>query len=371
MNQCKEKWRNDGVVLASSSAVRARALGQALDTDNIKTISVPDITEQDQWRVIHETHGNQVNYTGNIVEVAATKAMWVYEQAGVRNRLIVAMDTVPLLLEPVSWQAGFTAAQVKYYPYTFKVFHKPRTNDNAKLQLREIFKSMLACYSLRKILQGMRSSQASVRYDLYPTKGNRPWFEGQSELDRLRCEFELRQNYLACAVRVATGLAIYVPELMSVVTTTASFDVNFNAIADLVDNNVSPEEAVVQIEKLVDTVLTIQRDYGGKPELIPGALDYSKLGANKDLEAALQWQLADSFRCSLDQAQAIAIGAPRHTLEECLSAVSYQIAQQSCAPFPEGFIAGRVFRGRESLVRFVGEVTFGAVAQSLKTLYEK
>lgn len=369
----REKWQEDGAVLASSSKVRAKMLAEVLGTDNIDCVSVPDSAEANQWQVIATNGTCLVNFSGNVAQIAETKLAWLLELDSTRTRLMVGMDTVPLLLDPGTWLPDFDREKVRYYPHRFRVFHKPRSQENASLQLQTIFRSLVCGYQLRKRLNQLRGLKQSVKEDMnlyLPLRHRgRPWYDGQSAADCLRCEFELHQCYLAATMRVATGIALYVPELQKVITNTPYFDVVFDKIADWVDEDLPQDEIERRIALLAEKVFQVQKDNGKNPEMIPGAIEYSQLARNQDLQDLLGWRLANDIFCSVENAHDIAMGAPRARFEEILSAADYAVQRQSFCPFPEADITGMLEPGADSVRLFQSDLTLAAVVGGLKKTF--
>ncbi len=175
---------------------------------------------------------------------------------------------------------------------------------------------------------------------LFINPKGQPWFVGQTESERLLADFKLRQNYLACSVRVITGIALNVPELDRIITASPYFDVTFGTIAAWIDQAFTDDEITKRISALARAVLNVQKAKGGNPLMIPGAIDYSGLGDHKELSDLLEWQLVDPMFGSMENAKGIACGAPIEALQELVAGAASKAKAATYLPFPEGPVFG-------------------------------
>lgn len=258
------RWLQSPVYVASSSQVRRLAVGSILEGGDIISVSVPDDTEGEKWQTIGGDQLCRVDFCGSVHKVAEAKLRWLLDNHQAYRSLAFAMDTVPFVLEVPQLSGVKGCDRRADYPYQFRVFHKPRSEAVAVAQLEFIFGQLAAGYKQRKELLVLLGLERSVSDPLIINLKGKPWFDGQTESERLLADFKLRQNYLACSVRIVTGIALNVPELDRILTASPYFDVTFGTIATWIDQGLGDEEIKRKISVLAQEVLSAQKATGGK-----------------------------------------------------------------------------------------------------------
>lgn len=283
--EIQENWRRKGVVIASSSMTRRNALVEVFRTSNVESLEVPDEVERNLWQQLEEAKACRVGNLAYVHEIATAKARWAVARVGVRKKLILAMDTVPLLVPNQDVSAG--EKEIGQY----LVLHKPKEEQLALQQLVIAFRSMI---------RGCR---------------NKKGIESFSAVQRA-----------ASVVRVVTGMALYVPELHVIFQDSVCCDVSFGIIEDWIQDNEHDEAAEIKfVQALAKEVLAIQRASQKTPERIPGALDYGLMGTGTDLDQLLRWYVSDrSWGAS--EPKGVFVGAPKEMLEFMLNHGAHQIA---------------------------------------------
>ncbi len=362
------KWLELPVYVASSSQVRRQAVASILEGGDIVPVSVPDNEEGEKWRTIGDGRLCRVDFCGSVHKVAETKLRWVLDHHNAKGNLAFAMDTVPFVLEVPHLSGVKDYDRSADYPYQFRVFHKPRSEEAALAQLEFIFGQLVEGYKQRKELLNLLGHKRSVIDPLILNLKGKAWFDGQAESERLLADFKLRQNYLACSVRVVTGIALNVPELDRIITASPYFDVTFGTIAAWIDLGLSDSDIAKRISILAREVLHVQKASGGNPIMIPGTIDYSGLGDHKGLADLLDWQLINPQFGSVESAQGIARGAPVEALQELVQGAASQAKNAAYLPFPEGFLLGYSLDDDQKIQAFNSETQWDMLQKRLASM---
>ncbi len=286
----QENWRRKGVVIASSSVTRRNALVEVFRTENVTALEVPDEVERNLWQRLEAADACRVGNLGRVHEIATAKARWAVATVGARQKLILAMDTVPLLVPDCSGIEGEKSSN------RYLVLHKPKAEHLALQQLETAFRSMI---------RGCRNKKGVERVSAV--------------------------QKAASVVRVVTGLALYVPELHAIFQDSACCDVSFGIIEDWVKKTESDEAAETKfVEELAKEVFAIQCACQKVPERIPGALDYGLMGAGTALDQLLKWYVSDRS-WGATEAKDVFVGASKEMIEFMLNDGAHQVANRRIA----------------------------------------
>lgn len=346
----KSGWLDRGVVLASGSSVRRDTLARIFASDNIAHCPSPDDVEREKWGLVSAQGLCQVAFAGSVHSVAAEKLRWLLSQGVIRDKLAIAMDTVPCVLRMPPVKYVENAEWRRFYPYSFDVFHKPRSKEKAIAQLSDLFARIVVGYQQREHLHAVLGVSGSLADPLVLKK--REWQGRLSPAD----EFLFHQNYIACIARVVTGVAVYIPELHRIITSSPYCDFTFDTLMKWVEErgDISPRDE--NIQKLAVAVYEAQKSFGGNPDMIPGGLDYAACASNQEVCALLGLRGVSSDMVTPEEVREICLGAPSSAISRLMDRAAYMVLHSPCAPFPEGYHLGDcedrlqvIRRARESL----------------------